>query len=404
MAETFGVILAEARINKGLSLEQVSQVLRIRPAILASLEREDYFGMPLKGHSRNMVSAYSRYLGLDSAAVTELFLQNYRDFEHSEVNRHRGVQSIPIEQHNPTGSMTPSAARRAREQGINQSQGQGVRSIWDKPTPSSELHGGYDSRSPKTERSAKNAARRRAVQGSSGSAVRASDRLGGSSRGPDRLGSGSRTPITRVTGSGTAAAMRQNQSAGKSLFETLRKLMTTTPLPLVLLVILLVGLLVLWAVMANSCNRQTDDFIPVQTNGGGQADDSPNLLDDILINPADLTDDQTAVNYGPFRLAVEPQPGTAPWVQITIDGTIVVSDPLYQSMTFDVLINCEIQTGQPDNLRVTRDGVVQQFEIGENGIGTLRLEILERPVNDNTTNTPADDGTNPSGQDPATVQ
>ncbi|MDR2957117.1 MAG: helix-turn-helix domain-containing protein [Coriobacteriales bacterium] len=378
MAETFGAILAEARTHRGLSLEQVSNVLRIRPAILASLEREDYFAMPLKGHSRNMVSAYSRYLGLDSAAVTELFLKNYRDFENAEAAR-RGVrQKIPIEQRsvpNTVATPTPPAnSKRTREQPIDQGQGQGVRSIWDKPTPHTELrggidprggyelHGGYDSRSPKTQRSAKNAARRRPFQGSRNN-----------------------------TASDTATAIRQNQPQKADIGQTVQRLMASTPLPLVLLVVILVGLLVIWAVVANACGRDNQAIIPIQSGGQSVFSDADNLIDSLLTNPGGIDNTPIGPDYGPFELVVEPAPGEAPWVSITVDGSTVFADVLTETKYYSVNINCRVETGQPSNTTVKRNSVIQELDITDQGIGSVEMEVIQKPINDKTTNPPVDD-------------
>ncbi|MCL2136687.1 MAG: helix-turn-helix domain-containing protein [Coriobacteriia bacterium] len=379
MAETFGVILAEARMNKGLSLEQVSDVLRIRPAILAALEREDYYGMPLKGHSRNMVSTYSRFLGLDSAAVTELFLQNYRDFEHAEAIRRRETQRVPIEPRNTLPPASTPIARKARDSASSTEQG--VRSIWDKPTPQSELHTGYDSRSPRSQRSAKNAARRRSVQGSMRSTVGVNE-----SRpnvlDPNALRSEGRSTVPRV--------MRGDSPKRKGLPGTVNRLMTTTPLPLILLVLAVVAILVFWAVVANSCNSKPDSYIPIQSSGNQANNNSNNLVDDPLMNPSSIDDEQAGPNYGPFELRVEPASGSEPWTEIYVDGEKKFEGYLDETQTYEVKVNCEVRTGMPGSVKVYRDDELQEFETGDGGVGIVGIEVENRPINDNTTNTPVE--------------
>jgi cytoskeletal protein RodZ len=406
MAETFGIILAEARMKRGLTLEQVSDVLRIRPAILASLEREDYFGMPLKGHSRNMVSAYSRFLGLDSAAVTELFLQNYRDFEHAEAARRRENQRTPIDVYSvfPPGTAQPTT--RSRDGAANA--GQGVRSIWDKPTPSSELHSGYDSRSPHIERSAKSAARRRPSQGSASGAAagvgsgRSSGELGRNSvnrSGGVRGGtSGASGSASNARGTRSSSAFSQAMGAGSANRNekngTLRRLMTTTPLPLILLVVLVVLALVFWSVRANSKKNDTGSnaYIPIQSGGSQTNQNDDEAKDDVLTNPGMIPDEPTAdMNYGPFELKVDVDVDNAPWVMIMVDGQEVFNGILNSPAVYTVQINCEVQTGRPGSTTVYRNGVRQEMEIGRTGAGTIKMQIIEKPVNDHTTNPPVDD-------------
>jgi cytoskeletal protein RodZ len=75
-----------------LSFDQVHSQLRITPAILESLERADFYHMPLKGHARNMVSSYARFLGLDPNELTKQFLKEYHDFE-NHMARQNGAQA-----------------------------------------------------------------------------------------------------------------------------------------------------------------------------------------------------------------------------------------------------------------------------------------------------------------------
>jgi len=386
MAETFGNILAEARMQKGLSLEQVSQDLRIRPAILAALEREDYFAMPLKGHSRNMVSSYSRYLGLDSAAVTELFLLNYREFEQSEPNRRATV----LRNQQPTRQITstrldvePRRIIRDRDPSLEGRKGssasQGVRSIWDKPTPQSELRQGYDSRSQSASRSAKNAARRRPVQGSHSRGVNA-----------DVNRSSRRNPLNSSSQTMLSTALRKTEPSESGLRASLTRLMKTTPLPLILMVLAVVVLLVLWATVTKSCQKPPEGTTTLtQPTGQANADpQTPDLSTLLPLNNEDLAPYQPG--YGPFLVRVEPADGTSPWVEIKVDGVIEISDSIYNTKTYKVMDSFEILTGQPDNISVYRDDIRQEFEVGKNGLGTIKMEVIEAPINDNTTNQPAD--------------
>ncbi|MCL2339746.1 MAG: helix-turn-helix domain-containing protein [Actinomycetia bacterium] len=362
MPETFGVILQEARLKRGLSLEQVSAELRIRPAILASLEREDYFAMPLKGWSRSMVSSYSRFLGLDSVAVTELFLQNYRDFEMSQARQDRNSGRSAVSQR----TVNNSISNRNKSEPIEPRHGQGVRSMWDKPTPSAnDLNTGIDSRSTRAERSARNTARRRPRPAS---------------------------PSSSTSPAYIRATQQQKPRGG-----LLHRLFTTTPLPLILLIVVIVALLIVWAVLANSCHKQSTDFIPVQpsdaatstSSGGGDA-----VAADLM--PTDSSDPvaaSAADNYGTFTLKLDPAVGTGPWTTVYIDDIKVFEGALTELQTYSVTNNCYVETGQPGNLTAYRNDVAQTWTLGVSPPGKLTLQVLERPVNDATTNTPINTGT-----------
>lgn len=112
----FGEQLATARRDAGLTVQQVSDALRIRNDIVRAIEMEDFSSMPAKAFSRNQVSAYARYLGLDSGAIVRDFLDAYSDFE----RRAAASVDIVVDQQQPSGDRAYVEARRAmREQSEN---------------------------------------------------------------------------------------------------------------------------------------------------------------------------------------------------------------------------------------------------------------------------------------------
>lgn len=71
---SFGSLLKEARISKGFELQEAARRLRIRPDILQAIENSDFDRMPPRGYSRNMISAYAKFLGLNPQELTRLYL------------------------------------------------------------------------------------------------------------------------------------------------------------------------------------------------------------------------------------------------------------------------------------------------------------------------------------------
>jgi len=65
-----GAKLREAREARGLTFEAVSAELRIRPVILAAMEREDHAVLPERVFLLGLLRTYARHLGLDPAAVS----------------------------------------------------------------------------------------------------------------------------------------------------------------------------------------------------------------------------------------------------------------------------------------------------------------------------------------------
>jgi cytoskeletal protein RodZ len=70
MAESIGSRLRNARLAKGLTLDDVSQSTCIRPEKLAAIEADDYSGFPSMAYSRGFLSTYGKHLGVDVSSQT----------------------------------------------------------------------------------------------------------------------------------------------------------------------------------------------------------------------------------------------------------------------------------------------------------------------------------------------
>lgn len=68
-----GELLKEARQNKGVSLEEVEEKLRIRKKYLQALEEEDFSIMPPEVYIKGFLRNYAIYLGLDPEEVRNLY-------------------------------------------------------------------------------------------------------------------------------------------------------------------------------------------------------------------------------------------------------------------------------------------------------------------------------------------
>jgi cytoskeleton protein RodZ len=68
-----GQLLQEARQQKGVSLEQVEEVTRIRQKFLKALEEEDYTALPAEAYAKGFLRNYALYLGLDPEEVLALY-------------------------------------------------------------------------------------------------------------------------------------------------------------------------------------------------------------------------------------------------------------------------------------------------------------------------------------------
>jgi cytoskeletal protein RodZ len=296
-----------------------------------------------------MVSSYARYLGLDSEDITKQFLSEYHEFENREARR--PVSPLDTSTAHLTRPEIPNGVVRMGRSG----DGQGVRSMWDKPIPSSELNRGYDSRSSAAQRVATAASRRRRQPRDSSTASRYG-------------GDGYTTP---------------RQSLPARVFGAL----FGNPAVLVIMLVLVVVIgLVVWAMVANSCRKQTNDVIIPANTGTVVTEGTPApSSDDTEGTGTDENDEGEAPDdsrYGPFELVVTPAEGTAPWTEVSVNGENVYAGTLSEEMTWEVSASCDVLTAQPHNLTVTRNGEAVELVINDsNGSGSVSLEVEEAPAN-----------------------
>lgn len=69
----FGDTLRQARAQKGITLRQAEQEIRVNRHYLAALEDEAFENLPPLPYQRGIVRTYAAYLGLDQTRLVELF-------------------------------------------------------------------------------------------------------------------------------------------------------------------------------------------------------------------------------------------------------------------------------------------------------------------------------------------
>lgn len=94
---SFGNVLKEARLARGLDLSAVSRELRIRQDIIVAIENSDFARMPSRGYARNMIIAYARLVGLNPQDVSRMYLD--QEYAYQVEQAHRSVGDT-IQMHN----------------------------------------------------------------------------------------------------------------------------------------------------------------------------------------------------------------------------------------------------------------------------------------------------------------
>jgi cytoskeletal protein RodZ len=371
--ETFGDRLAETRRNAGLSIDQVSDILRIRPSIIESLEAGDFNHMPLKGYSRNMVSSYARFLGLSSTELTEQFLREYREFERLASRTHNNANANVYDSgsHGNSASlrqpgMDGAATGPGRSTVSSMNRGKASKSYWTTENPES-LNRNLD----------------RNGRGQGNGRVS-----------PSRLAAGGSRPIRN----------QQYASRRTSASLPLRFVRAVTGRPILLialLIILLIAVLIAAALLANSCSKAADtETMPVT---GASLTTGEDGVDESVMDQASQGDQASAgqdARYQPFTLRVEVTEGQS-WLLITVNGTQEAADVFSApwSKTFENVSSVSLESGAPSCVKIYRNDEEIQMDLA-NGIGFLELEIEQRPGTTSGTGT-AEGDTVPNANDSA---
>ncbi len=98
MSDTPGTRLKNARLARGLSVEDITAATKMRPNIVLSLEADDYTHFPSITHARNFLALYGKHLktdvtdGLNQLATpAKIGIENYQylNVEHHENTSYR---------------------------------------------------------------------------------------------------------------------------------------------------------------------------------------------------------------------------------------------------------------------------------------------------------------------------
>ena len=155
---------------------------------------------------------------------------------------------------------------------------------------------------------------------------------------------------------------------------------------IIFLIILLAGLLVLWALVANSCNKKEQIVNPpintsnVPSDGGNNNGTTQNggTTNGGTTQEQPGNNTTTEPQYESFVLTVEPKPGEGPWLEVIVDGQTVYHNFLTKKESWTVTKECTVNSGQPNNTIVTRDLARVDFVINAYGTGSITLTARQK--------------------------
>ncbi len=103
--EGLGKKFQEARLARGLTLDEAARMTKIRPARLAEIEAEDFSQFPSLAYAKGFLLIYGKFLDVD---VTP-FLEAFEGSEHVTVDGYSYLQDNPA----PKPAHTPTVRRTA---------------------------------------------------------------------------------------------------------------------------------------------------------------------------------------------------------------------------------------------------------------------------------------------------
>lgn len=95
MSDSPGKRLRAARLEKNLSVEEITTATKMRPSMINALEADDYSHFPSITHARNFLSLYGKYLKVDvKEGVTNLATpakMGIENYQYLNVERHENT-------------------------------------------------------------------------------------------------------------------------------------------------------------------------------------------------------------------------------------------------------------------------------------------------------------------------
>lgn len=77
--KTVGELLRDERLKQKKTLEEVSEITKIRPAILSYVEKSEYDKLPSKTYVRGFVRSYAQALRMDTEKALAFFRREYEE-------------------------------------------------------------------------------------------------------------------------------------------------------------------------------------------------------------------------------------------------------------------------------------------------------------------------------------
>lgn len=420
MAARFGDMLMNRRRQMGLSIQQVANVIKIRPQIIEFFELGDFASMPPRGYAQGMISSYARYLGLNPREVVNAYFQELYEYESSTEHSGGRFQDA-------AGYVSPRSASAT-----------GRFLMVDGPRPQAR----YGQRLPQAgyvsdattghEPTSLTGTRQMAPQGrrmAPAGQTRSMPRQGGLDRtriqprpaGMSQRGSyqGRRDAMgARQTNTGRASRDARGRSTSRSgsyspRSGSSRNNGSNGPLIAALAVILILIVIIIFLLVRGCTSSDTqqagstDTTTVTQTATTTDEPETPETQDaatDPATDDAATGDAAATTPATPEQtiVTVEVESGKTSWVEIKLDGQTVYADnvtgPFSQEYTVSSTI--EITASEPGNVTVSQNDETVRWDTSIAGVARVSIAAPETPA----TATTDENGTDAQSTDTTTDQ
>lgn len=386
----FGDILADRRRALRKSIDQVSQATGLNHAAITAFESSNFAAMPA-GYAQNMITTYSRYLGLDPSEMARLYHRQYERFEKNQDFRKAARKTTARLDDDSYESGTRRRSSRStsfesrssllldkaptRKMNVDDQDYLDYQARLRAPRSSSS----YFEYDPVDDR----ARQRQALEKRTSRGDRYEDDPWKTSR-TSKTNRGAQ----RSSSSRKSSQSSRSKSASSSRFTSLstddkRRLMLIGGVLIGLLVVLIcVALAVRSLVSSPAADDSTNDVSSVQSQiaqRNTSSSSTPAAPAQQTPNTQPTTQQDTPGQSAPqiptkSVVTYTVEKGKSTWIEVTIDGKNVFAGTAGQNDTksFDVTGELEMTVSDPSAVKVTKNGETAPL-VENNGIATLKV-------------------------------
>ncbi|OUP07816.1 helix-turn-helix transcriptional regulator [Collinsella sp. An2] len=418
MAARFGEMLMNRRRHMGMSIQQVANVIKIRPQIIEYFEMGDFASMPPRGYAQGMISSYARYLGLNPREVVNTYFDELYEYERQTAHAGGRFQDA-------AGYVSPrSATATGRFMIVDNSR---ISSRYAQRPPQagyvSDATSGHepvritDTRQPGRTLASGSPARRgyqdtRVMSGGDLDRTRVQPRARTSSYRSDASSSRGQMASRR---SGAGAPPRGPRSSGGSGNRGGRRPSGGGIDPRLLIggviaALAIVAALVFLLVRSCASTPETSD-VSAATSPVSQAATTPasTTSPESPTTPETDTDEdgaastdnpespETAQEPQQTVIAITVEDGAQSWLEIKLNGQSIFANNVVGPLTqeYTVTSSIEITVNEPGNVRVTQNGEDVRWDTSIAGVARVSITAPQTPAAA-TTDTTGDDGSDDS--------